>query len=115
MPILDFTYHDDWYRSSDGAGRSLVIVDDSADTRQWNEKTGWRPSSEPLGSPAANDVPGDANHDGIFDQRDLVSILQAGKYLTDQAAVLDEGDFNGDERFDPRDLVFALQWGRFQP
>lgn len=113
--ILDFTYQDDWYPPSDGAGWSLVIGDDLADADRWNTKAGWMLSPQRLGSPAAADAPGDVNHDGVFDQQDLAAILQAGKYLADQTATPDEGDFNGDGMFNQRDLVFALQWGRFQP
>lgn len=58
-------------------------------------------------------VPGDANHDGTFDQMDVLQVLQAGKYLTGQQAVWSEGDWNGDGTFDQMDLVTALQTGRY--
>lgn len=56
-------------------------------------------------------VPGDANRDGVFDQKDLVQVLQAGKYMTSNRAVWEEGDWNGDGIFDQLDLVAALQSG----
>ena len=57
--------------------------------------------------------PGDANGDGQFDQRDLVSVLQRGKYLTGQPADWSEGDWNADGVFDQLDLVAALQTGNY--
>lgn len=51
---------------------------------------------------------GDANLDGQFDQLDLLPMLQANKYSTDQSAVWEDGDFDGDRRFSSRDLVSAL-------
>lgn len=59
--------------------------------------------------------PGDSNHDGQFNQLDLVLVLQANQYLTGRAATFEQGDWNGDTRFDARDIVFALQSGGFRP
>lgn len=67
--------------------------------------------------------PGDANQDYTFDQRDIVEVLQAGKYLTGQPATWGEGDWNGapggfagdppsgDGVFDQNDIVAALHHG----
>ena len=52
---------------------------------------------------------GDANQDSSFDQRDLVAVLQAGRYLTGQPATWRQGDWNGDGVFDPLDIVLAQQ------
>ena len=66
-----------------------------------------------------NDTPistprvGDANHDDRFDQLDIVQVLQAGKYLADQAAAFSEGDWNCDGQFDQLDIVAALQSGDY--
>ena len=57
--------------------------------------------------------PGDANRDGVFDQRDLVQVLMAGKYVTAESANWAEGDWNGDDVFDQLDLVAALQAGNY--
>jgi hypothetical protein len=57
--------------------------------------------------------PGDANMDGVFDQTDLIQVLQAGKYLTGEQAEWSEGDWTGDGTFDQLDLVFALQTGTY--
>jgi hypothetical protein len=65
--------------------------------------------------------PGDANQDLVFDQFDLIQVLQAGKYLTGQSATWGEGDWDGapggspgqppsgDGLFDQRDIMAALQ------
>ena len=57
--------------------------------------------------------PGDSNEDGIFNQLDIVQILQAGKYLSGQPASFAEGDWNEDGFFDQLDLVAALQAGTY--
>ena len=67
-------------------------------------------------------LPGDANQDGDFDRYDIVQVLQAGKYLTDEPATWGDGDWNGwlegegtlgspspgDGVFDEFDLTIAL-------
>ena len=52
---------------------------------------------------------GDADNNGRFDQLDIIQILQAGKYLTGEAATFGEGDFDGNGFFDQNDIVAALQ------
>jgi hypothetical protein len=56
---------------------------------------------------------GDANRDGHFDQRDVVQVLQFGKYQTGEPAAFRDGDWNGDGLFDRLDLVLALQTGNY--
>ena len=55
---------------------------------------------------------GDANDDGRFDESDITSVLQSGRYLNGEPAGWSEGDWNGDNVFDQLDLVTALQKGR---
>jgi hypothetical protein len=55
---------------------------------------------------------GDADENGRFDQRDLVTVLQANLYLTGQAATWSQGDWNGDGVFNSLDIVLA---GQTQP
>ena len=55
----------------------------------------------------------DVNLDGVFNSLDLVSVLQAGKYGSDEVATWSEGDWNMDGRFDMLDLVLALRSGDF--
>lgn len=56
---------------------------------------------------------GDANLDTQFDQRDIVQVLQSGKYLTGDQADWNDGDWNGDGVFDQQDIVAALQTGNY--
>ena len=58
-------------------------------------------------------LPGDANGDGVFNRDDIVQVLQAGKFMTDEPANWEEGDWNRDGIFDQNDLVAALQAGPF--
>jgi hypothetical protein len=55
--ILDFTYQDDWYPTTDGGDRSLVIRDAAGATSQWDLQTGWRASFSLGGSPGGPDTP----------------------------------------------------------
>ena len=61
----------------------------------------------------SNVVAGDANHNFIFDQLDIVQVLQAAKYQTGESATFAEGDWNGDGVFDQLDVVAALQTGNY--
>jgi serpin B len=70
--------------------------------------------------------PGDANRDLAFDQFDLIHVLQAGKYMTGQAATWGEGDWDGgpggsagnppkgDGLFNQLDIVAAQQAARYR-
>ena len=51
---------------------------------------------------------GDATGDGQFNQRDIVQVLQGGRYLTGRDATFAEGDWNRDGVFDQLDIVNAL-------
>jgi uncharacterized delta-60 repeat protein len=56
---------------------------------------------------------GDVNLDGVFNQFDIVKVLQAGKYLTGEPASFAEGDWNADGIFDQLDIVEALAAGHY--
>jgi hypothetical protein len=58
-------------------------------------------------------IAGDANRDSVFNQLDIVQILQSAKYQTGQPATWAEGDFNADGVFDQLDIVAALQTGKY--
>ncbi len=58
-------------------------------------------------------IAGDANRDGVFNQLDIVQVLQSAKYQTGQPATFAEGDFNRDGVFDQLDIVEALQTGKW--
>jgi hypothetical protein len=55
-PILDFSFHDEWFAVTDGPGFSLVIVDENASTSLWSSQQSWRPSGVWHGSPGAGDT-----------------------------------------------------------
>lgn len=57
-PVLDFTYNNSWYPASDGAGFSLVLVDEAAGPG--SAAAAWRISSTLQGSPAQQDPPANA-------------------------------------------------------
>jgi hypothetical protein len=57
---------------------------------------------------------GDANLDGEFNTTDLVQVLSAGKYETQQTVGWSEGDWNGDGVFGTGDLVIALEGGGYE-
>ena len=55
--ILEFTYGDNWYDSTDGEGFSLTMVDPvGSDRNQWDNKESWRPSINFDGSPGWDDM-----------------------------------------------------------
>jgi hypothetical protein len=56
---------------------------------------------------------GDANRDGVFDQKDIVQVLQTAKFRTGEPATWDEDDWTGNGVFDPLDIVAALQTGSY--
>jgi hypothetical protein len=53
--IVDFTYHDSWYPTTDGFGFSLETLDENAAVGAWNSPGNWRPSSSINGSPGQTD------------------------------------------------------------
>jgi hypothetical protein len=55
--ILDITYNNSWYPTTDGVGFSLVIVDENAPFDTWDRKESWRPSGSDIGSPGSSDSP----------------------------------------------------------
>ena len=54
-PILDFSYSDEWYPITDGAGFSLQIVNENAARDSWGLKESWRPSGVENGTPGIDD------------------------------------------------------------
>ena len=70
---------------------------------------------EPRQMLAADVAIGDANMDGVFDQDDLVQVLDTAKYLSGEPASVSEGDFDCDGQFDQFDLIAALQRGSYEP
>ncbi len=58
---------------------------------------------------------GDSNHDGNFNSRDLIFVLQRGEFEDGIAgnSTFDDGDWNGDREFDTKDLIEAFQAGTY--
>ena len=83
--VQEFSYADGWHPSTDGLGRSLVVVDAAGDPSEWNIAAGWQPSGDVGGSPGAEDSAssglgglqraGDSNQDGRIDVSDALSLL----------------------------------------
>jgi hypothetical protein len=52
--IQSFTYDDNWFKSTDGSGYSLVVKDpETTDANSLNDKAAWRSSTQKGGSPGA--------------------------------------------------------------
>lgn len=51
----------------------------------------------------------DLTLDGVFDSKDFVQALSAGKYHSNENATFSEGDMQADGYFTSADLVFALR------
>ena len=99
--ILDFVYDDLWHPTTDGDGKSLVIVDATADpATAWSEQDNWRASSFTGGSPGETDpdtVPGDTDGDGDVDIDDLNAVRN-------NFGGMGAGDTDGDGDVDIDDL-----------
>jgi hypothetical protein len=55
--IVEFDYQDDWYDETDGVGYSLTLKDPAhTDRAAYADKSAWRPSAAPGGSPGRDDV-----------------------------------------------------------
>jgi hypothetical protein len=53
LPLVSFDYEADWYPATAGEGFSLVLNDSQSAPSTWDNKSAWRPSSAPDGSPGA--------------------------------------------------------------
>jgi hypothetical protein len=82
--ILDFSYDDTWYETTDGQGLSLIIVDDRAPVESWAWPMSWRPSNALFGSPGVDDsgpqsglqFAGNVDQDSSLSISDAVSLLR---------------------------------------
>ncbi|MEZ6116735.1 MAG: hypothetical protein R3C28_09195 [Pirellulaceae bacterium] len=78
----------------------------------WDSVVAWQASRANGGTPGQPSViPGDANHDGVFNSADLVLVFQAGEYEDGVSgnSTFEEGDWNGDVDFNTADFVVAFQ------
>ncbi len=130
-PILDFSYRDVWYPTTDGDGFSLCLVDPHDPRDPWNEKQSWQPSEGEFGTPGEDNAgghgqrgwqrPGDINQDGNYDISDAVGLLQslfgvaslpipcAGDSF-DSEGNLTLLDLNGDDSVNMADAVWGLSY-----
>jgi hypothetical protein len=53
--ILDFTYSDAWYPSTDNGGYTLTINNPAADPATWGNATSWHASQSILGTPGQDE------------------------------------------------------------
>jgi hypothetical protein len=114
-PLHDFTYDDAWHPTTDGDGPSMVVVDIAAAKSQWNDPSGWRPSTSTGGSPGGPDgsvgLLGDLNGDNIVGLADL-AVLQT-HFDTATGALAAHGDLNGDGAINRADAaLLAAQFGK---
>ena len=65
--VLDFSYEDDWYPATDGAGFSLVAANELQSPDLWTLKIGWKPSGTVCGTPGSADRISDTDQDGLSD------------------------------------------------
>ena len=107
---VDFGLKAPWTATE--VGQSLQRVSSRADG---SSVSNWIVASPTPGTfeETAPRLAGDSNGDGLFDQEDIIAVLQAAKYLTGQPASFGEGDWNGDGLFNQLDLVAALQTGSY--
>ena len=101
-----------WPTQANGLGESLARTGPSDDGRLPSSWTGGSPSPGVVDFVMQRHA-GDANEDGEFDQQDIMTVLQGGKFMTGQPARWSDGDFNGDGVFNQLDLVAALQDGGY--
>ncbi len=138
--IHQFAYDDAWYRTTDGHGMSLEIVNASnPDVSRWAVADSWRPSNVVGGTPGVARgpaVPGDLDGSGQVDADDidlLSAALRAGndevrfdlnadvhvnqsdrEHLVRDILMTDFGDTNLDGIFDSADLVSIFRVGEYE-
>ncbi len=72
IAVLDFTYNDAWYPSTDGGGDALQIVNPGGSPAEWDTKAGWQ---------AAPPSPGAGSAFGVHAGPDLVTVPSTPTYL----------------------------------
>jgi hypothetical protein len=71
--ILTFSYDQDWEPITDGAGRSLTVVDPQANYQNWGVPNQWRTSGKVNGSPGWDDQDlADLDRDGMADSWEVL-------------------------------------------
>ncbi|MEM7233816.1 MAG: lamin tail domain-containing protein, partial [Planctomycetota bacterium] len=122
--VQEFRFLDDWYPSTDGLGRSLVLRDESILPEDSSDSATWRPSSETGGSPGIVDLgggerlPGDLTSDGAVNLTDAIFLANelfrgGGGPLPCLGSIeslsnAEMADFNGDATIDLSDVITVL-------
>ena len=83
--ILDFTYDDAWYSSTDGSGRTLVVYDQFAAPAAFSTAANWRASSVNKGSPGATEPNFAPTVNAGIQVSGLVSGVNLNAIVTDDA------------------------------
>ena len=127
--IMDFAYADVWYPETDGKGPSIVLIDPQTPPDALGDKTLWRPSSSPNGTPGKPDSApvgglqriGDISQDGTLNITDAVALLRflfqglLPALPCDGGTVQDPGnrmlaDLDNDGTVNLTDAVFILRF-----
>ena len=129
LVIHDFAYKGDWYESTAGGGRSLVIRNPEGALFRWSVRGGWKPSEASGGSPGEAEKvdprglqrPGDLNRDGRLTVSDAVVLLRllfspdgielpCGDGTLDYPSNLALVDMDGDGKFSVADPIHFLSF-----
>lgn len=72
VTVQQFAYDGNWYGQADGNGSSLeFIAPTHFELSDWSERTSWRPSEQPGGSPGTSGLPGDVDGNQRVDVADI--------------------------------------------
>lgn len=104
--VQDFSFNNSWYPITDGAGASLVIINDAAPWDSWGLKESWRPSTYDDGTPGAGDSPAitvaPVLVNEVLSHTDLPDIDRVELYNTNTVAVDVGGWFISDDFEEPK-------------
>ncbi|RIK80290.1 MAG: hypothetical protein DCC68_11305 [Planctomycetota bacterium] len=113
--VQNFTYDDTgagWHPTTDGGGKSLVILNPSGALANWSSGAGYRPSHETHGSPGRADyMHGDLNLDNVVGVADIGLLNARFGAATNGGPAA--GDFNRDGIVNRADAsMLAARLGR---
>jgi hypothetical protein len=135
-PIEVITYSDEWFRQTDGSGRSLELLNKFGVADDWSTRSVWMPSSQQNGSPGRAGTSPDFDHDGVLSATDIDLLFAAvssgtahrdydltGDAFVDsqdteqmirQILAIPYGDATLDGVFNSADLIMVLAAGAFE-
>ncbi len=107
--VLDFSYNNSWYPTTDGLGFSLVITSETADPDSWGHRSQWRPSGSVNGAPGGSDPEPAAiapiEITEALTHTDLPSVDQIELYNPTAGAVSLAGWWLSDDFFTPKKFL----------